>query len=69
MQRKSKIPQEAQEQVKWKAFQHDGKTCDLAHLHPRTFRFERPAEGNRPAAVYEDWICYLAQPNRAARKP
>jgi hypothetical protein len=56
--------------VKWKAFQHDGNTCDLAHLHPRTFRFERPAEGNRPAEVYKvDTIftshCFTRQPKKA----
>jgi hypothetical protein len=38
--------------VKWQPFQHGGITYDLTHLHPRTFRFERPAEGNRPAEIY-----------------
>jgi hypothetical protein len=56
--------------VKWKAFQHDGKTYDLTHLHPRTFRFERPAEGTRPAEVYKvDTIftshCFTRQPKKA----
>jgi hypothetical protein len=56
--------------VKWKAFQHDGKTYDLAHLHPRTFRFERPPEGNRPAEIYTvDAIfashCFTRQPKKA----
>jgi hypothetical protein len=56
--------------VKWKAFQHVGKTYELTHLHPRTFRFERPAEGNRAAEVYKvDTIftshCFTRQPKKA----
>jgi hypothetical protein len=56
--------------VKWKAFQHDGRTYDLTHLHPRTFRFERPAEETRPAEVYKvDTIftshCFTRQPKKA----
>ena len=56
--------------MKWKAFQHGGKAYDLTHLHPRTFRFERPAEGTRPAEVYKvDTIftshCFTRQPKKA----
>ncbi len=28
-----------------RAFEYDGTTYDLTHLHPVTLRFERPAEG------------------------
>lgn len=56
--------------MKWKPFQYDGKAYDLAHLHPRTFRFERPAEGNKPAEVYKvDTIftshCFTREPKKA----
>lgn len=38
--------------MRWKAFQHEGRTYDLSHLHPRIFRFNRPAEGSRSAEVF-----------------
>ena len=38
--------------MKWRPFQHDGTTYDLTHLHPCTYRFERPAEGDKPAETY-----------------
>jgi hypothetical protein len=38
--------------VKWAPFEHDDKTYDLTHLHPRVFRFERPAKDNKPAVVF-----------------
>lgn len=55
--------------MKWKAFQYDGKTYDLTHLHPRTFRYERPAEGNKPAEVYKvDTLftshCFTREPKK-----
>jgi hypothetical protein len=45
-------PKEELKPVQWNTFEHDGITYDLSHLHLRTFRFERPAEGTRPAEVY-----------------
>jgi hypothetical protein len=56
--------------VKWKSFQYGGKTYDLSHLHPRTFRYVRPAEGNKPAEIYKvDTIftshCFTREPKKA----
>ena len=39
--------------MKWQDFKYDGITYDLRHLHPRTFRFSRPAENNKPAEIYK----------------
>ena len=38
--------------AKWRAFECEGITYDLTHLHPCTFRFERPADKGKPAEVY-----------------
>jgi hypothetical protein len=56
--------------VQWNNFKHDGKTYDLSHLHPRSFRFERPAEGGRPAEIYTvDTVftsqCFTRDPKKA----
>jgi hypothetical protein len=39
--------------VIWPSFKHAGTVYDLTHLHPRTLRFELPAEGKNPAKRYD----------------
>lgn len=39
--------------MKWPSFHCASKVYDLAHLHPRTFIFERPTEGRRVAESYK----------------
>ena len=56
--------------VHWKNFEHKGVTFDLMHLHPRTLRFERPAEGIKPAEVYTvntifTSHCFTREPKKA----
>src|SRR6266568_5643955 len=56
--------------AKWGAFEHDGKTYDLAHLHPCTVRFERPADKGKPAEIYNVDIvftshCFTRSPQSA----
>jgi len=38
--------------MEWENFEQDGVTYDLRHLHPRTLRFERPAENDKPAVLF-----------------
>jgi hypothetical protein len=38
--------------VNWSAFEHCGKTYDLAHLKSCTLRYERPAQGNKGNEIY-----------------
>lgn len=38
--------------MQWKAFERDGMIYNLAHLHPRRFRFERPAVNGKPGEAY-----------------
>lgn len=56
--------------MKWQPFKYDGKTYDLTHLHPCTFKFERPAEGNKAAEVYTVDVvftlhCFSREPKEA----
>jgi hypothetical protein len=56
--------------MRWKPFRFRGEIYDLAHLHPRTFRFERPAEGVKPAEIYNvDTVftshCFTRKPKNA----
>jgi len=56
--------------VQWKAFEYKGVTYDLTHLHPRAFRFERPAEDNKPAEIYLVHTiftshCFTREPKKA----
>jgi hypothetical protein len=46
--------------AKWRDFEHDGKTYDLAHLHPCTVRFERQADKDKPAEVYNVDIIFTS---------
>jgi hypothetical protein len=39
--------------VQWKDFNYGGRVYDLSHLHPRIFRFTRPAEGAHAAEVFD----------------
>ncbi len=39
--------------MRWRDFEYGGVTFDLTHLHPRTFRFERPTEGDKPPEVFK----------------
>jgi len=38
--------------MQWADFKHGGVRYDLSHLHPRTLKFERAAESEKPAIVY-----------------
>ena len=42
----------------WKSFEHDGVTYDFSHLNPRSLKFERPAEGDKPAVVFNVDVAY-----------
>ena len=39
--------------MQWKDFNYGGRGYDLSHLHPRIFRFTRPAEGAHAAEVFD----------------
>ena len=39
--------------MQWKDFNYGGQVYDLSHLHPRVFRFARPAEGAHAAEVFD----------------
>jgi hypothetical protein len=39
--------------VQWNDFNYGGRGYDLSHLHPRVFRFARPAEGASAAEVFD----------------
>ena len=38
--------------MKWIEFKHDETTYDLTHLHPCTLVYERPAENDKAAEIY-----------------
>ncbi len=38
--------------MQWKDFELGGVRYDLRHLHPRTFKFERPAQSGKPAVIF-----------------
>lgn len=46
--------------MKWKAFEHDGKTYDLKHLDPQTAIFDRPAEAQRSGEKYTVQVTYAS---------
>ncbi len=39
--------------MRWKDFNYGGRAYDLSHLHPRVFRFTRPAEDAHAAEVFD----------------
>jgi len=44
--------------LRWAAFSHDGKTYDLAHLHPKTVTFFQSAKGTNPPRGYKVDLIY-----------
>ncbi len=44
--------------MRWAAFSHDGKTYDLAHLHPKTVTFFQSAKGTNPPRGYKVDLIY-----------
>lgn len=46
--------------MKWPSFTQGSYIYDLSHLHPQTFRFERPADGNKVAERYTVDVVFSA---------
>jgi len=42
----------------WEAFNHDGSTYDLSHLHPITVHYEQPSKIGKPARVFTVDVCF-----------
>lgn len=44
--------------MQWKPFKHDGNEYDLSHLHPRTLKYERDAQGKKSVTIFTVDVTY-----------